>query len=106
MPKNYRTQRLDRNEARKRISYIVSKAPSSVIISEHARSEAAKDGMASTDIQNVLISPAAKILGNGEFERGSFRYRFETEFMMVVVAFWEDGEGLNVVTTWDKRKRK
>lgn len=106
MPKNYRTQRLDRHEARKRVAYIVKKKPPSVVISEHARKEAAKDGMTSTDIQNVLLSPASKILSDGEFERGSYRYRLETDFMIVVIAFWEDGEGLNVVTTWDNRKRK
>ena len=103
-PSDYRGQKLDRQEARKQVSKIISKNPNEVRFSVHATQELMKDGLTTVDAQNVLKSSDAKIHQDGEFEKGSYRYRMETTNLVVVIAFTVDGSGLNVVTAWDKRK--
>ena len=103
--KNYRTTRLDRNEARKLIAMIVARHPEDVLFSTHSLQEIESDDLTTTDVWNVLRSPSSNILRDGEIACGSWRYRLETRFIMVVVAFHGSGTGLTVVTVWDKRKR-
>lgn len=103
-PDDYKEDRLNKNEARKQIAKIVSQHPENIRFSRHAFKELQNDNLTPTDALNVLKSPDAKILQDGEFENGSYRYRLETSHLMVVVGFWNDGTGLNVVTAWDKRK--
>ena len=103
-PSDFSIERLNRQEARKLIAKIVSKTPHRVRFTGHAVRELMDDGLTETDGWNVLSSPDAKIHHEGEFEKGSFRYRLETTNLMVVVAFTADGTSLVVVTAWDKRK--
>ena len=104
-PSDYKAQRLGRNETRKQISKIMIQYPGNVRFSRHAIQELESDSLTPTDALNVLKSPDARINKEGEWENGNYRYRLETAHLMVVVGFWNDGTGLNVVTTWDKRKR-
>jgi hypothetical protein len=103
-PADYKEQKLSRNEARKQISKIMNQHPENVRFSRHAIKELKNDDLTPTDALNVLKSPDAKINQEGEWENGNYRYRLETSHLMVVVGFWNDGTGLNVVTAWDKRK--
>ena len=103
-PVDYKTIKLSRNEARKRINEIVTNWPSNLKVSRHAEEELSSERLASSDAVNLLKSPAAKILDEGELENGSWRYRLQTANLMLVVAFWPNGQGLTVVTGWDKRK--
>ena len=102
---DYKTKRLDRNEARKLIAKIMNHTPQRVFFSRHALEELKKDGLTTLDAVNVIKSPGARIYTEGEFEKGSYRYRLETANMMVVVTFLELGDGMIVVTAWDKRKK-
>ncbi len=102
---DYKTKRLDRNEARKLITKIMNHMPHKVFFSRHALEELKKDGLTTLDAINILKSPGARIYTDGEFEKGSYRYRLETTNMMVVVAFLELGDGMIIITAWDKRKK-
>lgn len=101
---DYKSVKLSRNEARKRIAEIVSKWPQNVKLSRHAEEELLKDGLATSDVLNVLKSSNSKILDEGESKDGSWRYRLQTTNLLMVIAFWPTGEGLTVVTGWDRRK--
>lgn len=83
---------------------IMSHHPENVRFSKHAMVELANDDLTPTDALNVLKSPDAKIHREGEWENENYRYRLETSNLLIVVGFWSDGTGLNVVTAWDKRK--
>jgi len=102
---DYKTRRLDRNEARKLIIKIMNQHPEKVFFSRHALEELKNDGLTTLDAINILKSPGARIYTEGEFEKGSYRYRLETTNMMVVVAFLELGDGMVIVTAWDKRRK-
>lgn len=101
---DYKSDKLDRTHARKTIAEIVARFAHNVHFSRHALEEMAKDDLTTVDVWNVLKSADARIIDEGEFTKGSYRYRLETSFIMVVVAFHSNGEGLNVVTVWDKRR--
>jgi len=79
--------------------------PEKVFFSRHALEELKNDGLTTLDAINILKSPGARIYTEGEFEKGSYRYRLETTNMMVVVAFLELGDGMVIVTAWDKRRK-
>ena len=95
---------MGREEARKQVTKIMQEHPENVRFSAHSIRELANDNLTSNDALNVLQSPAAKIHTDGELEKGNYRYRLETTHLLIVIGFWEDGSGLNVVTAWDKRK--
>ena len=102
---NYKTKRLNKNAARKLIARIVNEHSQEVVFSRHALQEMDKDDLNTIDIWNVLKSTDSRLLKDGELERGSYRYRLETAFLTVVLAFHQGGEGLSIVTAWDKRKK-
>lgn len=95
---------MPKNQARKHLSQILNSG-ANIHFSKHAIIELGKDGLNTVDAINVLKSPAAMILSEAEFENGSYRYRVETRYLMVVVAFTVNGMEVIVVTAWDKRKR-
>ena len=101
-----RAEKMDRNAARKQVVIIVGKYPENVAFSRHALKEMDKDDLTIIDVWNVLKSNDSKILDEGELEKGSYRYRLETNYIMTVIAFHQDGRGFNIVTVWDKRKIK
>jgi hypothetical protein len=101
---NYKINKMDRSQARKYLSECASKY-TKIIFSKHAIAELENDNLILADALNVLKSPDARIFTEGEFERGSYRYRVETSFLMVVISFNETGDTIIVVTAWDKRKR-
>jgi hypothetical protein len=105
MTDNYRSTKLHRNQARKRIAEIIQNHSESIRFSQHALTELRNDGLTAVDAWNVLKSGDGKIVDDGELSNGSYRYRLETNFLMVVVAFQADGKGLFVVTAWDKRTK-
>ncbi len=102
---DYKSKRTDKLKARKLVVEIVNQHPQKIAFSAHALEELANDGLTIVDAWNVLKSTASKINKDGELEKGSYRYRLETNFILLVIAFWPNGKGLNVVTAWDKRKQ-
>lgn len=86
------------------MSEIVRRFPENVQFSRHALQELENDDLTTVDAWNVLKG-TSRINKEGELVNGSYRYRLETNFIMLVIAFWPDGKGLNVVTAWDKRKK-
>ena len=99
---DYKLNKLDRNKARKKLATIMN-STSNPIFSRHALQELANDDLTTVDAVNVLKSNDAKIVDEGEFENGSYRYRVETAYIMVVIAFNEEGNRIIVITAWDKR---
>ena len=97
-PSDYKTDKLNRNEARKLISKIVNQHQARIRFSHHAIRELGNDNLTTVDALNILKSPDSKIYQDGEFENGSYRYRIETTNIVIVVAFSIDGSGINVVT--------
>ena len=93
------SKKLHRNEARKLILQIVKTGI--VRFSTHGLKEMKLDGLTTNDVANVLAG--GKIVEEGEFERGSWRYRVHTHTMCVVVMFPSD-QALLVVTAWRKKK--
>lgn len=102
-PQDYRQQRLNKNEARKLIAKIMAKTPEKVVFTAHAQKRMAERGLATTDAMNVLCSPSSRIISEPEFKDGSWSYRLETSFLLVVVGFTGDGSRIKVITVWDKR---
>lgn len=100
-PSDYRSQRMNRQEARKLVSRIMTAKQYNVVFSGHARGELLKDNLTTGDAINILKSPDAKIRLEGEIEKGTCRYRLETEKICLVVAF-ESATKLIVVTGWRK----
>lgn len=89
---------LTAQEARELVRSII--ATGVVFFSNHALDEMKKDKLERSDVLNVLRG------AQGCFEdgltNGSWRYRFETASMVVVVAFRSEVK-LVVVTAWRKR---
>ncbi len=105
-PINYKEQRLTQNEARKLIAKIVHASDDKIRFSNHSIIELRNDGLTSVDALNVLKSTDSKIYQEGEWINGSYRYRLETKNLVIVIGFWDDGSGINIITAWDKRKGK
>ncbi len=105
-PLDYKTVKLSRNEARKRITEIMTKHPDRVHFTGHAEKALQDDRLTTGDALNLLKSSSGRINEEGEFHNGSWRYRLSTTHMVVVVAFEPTDLVLNVVTCWDKRKRE
>jgi hypothetical protein len=102
---DFKSKKTDKVKARKLIAEIAGSYSSNINFSKHALTELMKDGLTTVDALNVLKSSDSKIHDEGELKDGSYRYRLQTNFITVVVAFWPNGKGLNVVTAWDKRKK-
>ena len=101
---NYQTTRIDRNLARKLIVKIVQNHRYNIYFSKHALKEMRKDDLTTFDVWNTLKSPHSMIIRDSELEKDSYRYRLESEFIVVILAFHENGDGFNIVTIWNKRK--
>jgi hypothetical protein len=102
---DFKAKRIDRYKARKLIAEIVNNCSENIVFSKHANEELIKDGLTQLDVWNILKSPHSRIVSEGDLERGSYRYRLETQFIMLVISFWPLGDGLVIVTAWDKRKK-
>ena len=96
-----KSHKMNRQEARKLVNVIMAGKHQSVVFTKHAREELLKDNLTTVDAINVLKSPDAKILDEGELENGTYRYRLETTKICLVVAF-ESAKTLIVVTAWRK----
>lgn len=64
--------------------------------STHAKKAMASRRLSSVDCVNVLRGGVAEV---GEYENGSWRYRFRTNVIVVVIAFVSKTE-LRIVTAW------
>jgi len=104
-PVNYSSDRLSRNEARKLIRIILAKHPENLWFSKHALDELCNDGLSTVDSFNLLKSPDSRIYDEGEFCKGTYRYRLETTNIVIVVIFSADGKNITVITAWDKRNK-
>lgn len=61
---NYKLDRMDKNQARKQLTQVLSSS-NSVLFSRHALDELEKDDLTTSDAINILKSPDAKILSEG-----------------------------------------
>lgn len=98
---DYRVHKLSRVHARKLIAEVANYNSAKIRFSKHALEEIEKDDLTTVDIFNVIKSPAARIVREGEMERGSYRYRLETNNIAVIVSFISETSFV-VVTAWRK----
>ena len=98
--KNYSTDKISRNEARKLVSRLAQSEK--YRLSRHAKEEMSRERPAlfTVDLVNVLKSPDAKILDEGELKSGKYNYRLQTNKILVVIAFTETGDSLIIITCW------
>lgn len=99
--KDVTRKRLDRAEARKLVARIANFHPYGIRFSRHALKAMKEDDLLLSDIVNVIKNPDAKIFNEGELEKSSFRYRLETEDIVVIIAF-VSLTSFVVVTVWRK----
>ena len=95
-----RTVRLDVLQARKLLSRILQHG--GLAFTHHARDELEADDLTEPDVVNV--PRCGRVSDPPELERGSWRYRVETDRMCAVVTFAGNLE-IVVVTVWRKRER-
>lgn len=98
--RDFRSHRMSKTEARKKIAAIMNGASPRVVFTRHAEEEMLNDYLSSADVVNVLKSPNSRITDEPEFKNGTFRYRLKTTVYCVVVAFQYDAKGLIVVTVF------
>lgn len=92
--------RMSPNQARKRLSEILNiSGPSHVTFSKHCRVEMKNDSLTAVDVVNVLIG--GKIYKDPELINETFRYRVETDRMLVVITF-ENPDFVRCITAWRK----
>jgi Domain of unknown function (DUF4258) len=94
------TKQLDALEARKLLSRILLNG--AVVFSRHARQEMEADDLNEPDVVNILR--AGMISDPPDLERGTWRFRVETDRMCAVVGFVARSEVV-VVTVWRKKGR-
>lgn len=93
------TLRMSRTQARKKLSEFLKLKPNRTIQTKHFRQEMANDDLIMNDVINVLHK--GQILEDPEFENGSYRYRVQTNKIVVVIAF-NNPDRVILVTTWRK----
>ncbi len=99
---DYKFKRLIREEARKLVYKLASAGR--VILSGHAQKRLLERDIILNDVLNVLLSSSMRV-SEGEFERGTYRYRCSTTKFVVVVGFTIQGDGVVVITVF-KTARK
>lgn len=102
---NYKTSRISREEARKLIAKILQDYPASVLWTKHGQERLLERSLTSDDVFNVLVSPHARVLEDGEAnDKGIYSYRLQTNKLIVVVSFSSDGKQLSIVTAMRKTR--
>lgn len=92
--------KLSPNQARKILTEILNRAGTSKItFSRHCRDEMKKDSLTTVDVFNVL--KAGLIYEEPEWTRGTYRYRVETDRIIVVIAF-SQSHYVRCITAWRK----
>lgn len=94
-------KRLDVRQSRKLLSWILRCGQLS--FSQHARDAMKDDDLTEPDVVNILR--CGMVSDQVDFERGSWRYRVETERMCATVVFLSGSEVV-VVTVWRKGGRR
>jgi hypothetical protein len=95
---NYRSDKLLKTVALKRIRQIARSDSGSINFTSHAEIRMKERWFSAQDVMNVLCSPSTKIYDEPEFENGSYRYRLQTKNMHVVVSFSSNGIQIWIVT--------
>lgn len=101
---DFRSTRTDNNKVVKLVREICDERIENVVISPHAEEQMRDRDLISPDIFNVLLSTSSRVWGH-DFEKGSYRYQYGTKAITVVIAFWSNGKGLNVVTAFRKKRK-
>lgn len=99
-PSDFKTQKMNRNEARKLISELAKSQR--VHILKHAFERMEERNVSTQDALNVLESPSSIIEKDGELEKGSYRYRLSTRKIILVVSFKSDGSLVYILTVMRK----
>lgn len=96
------TSRLGRTQAKKLLAEILNRSGSNKIsFSKHCLEELKNDDLTTVDVFNVL--KAGQIYKDPEFIDGAYRYRVETNNMLVVISFLSP-DFIRCITAWRKKK--
>lgn len=101
-PLDFKCIKLNSTEALKNIRRLAKAG--SVAFSGHAMQRLRQRDLTTSDVMNVLQTSDSRVMGEGEFEDGSYRYRVATRMIIVVVAFNNEGTLLNIVSTMRRSK--
>jgi hypothetical protein len=93
------TSRMSPGQARKVLAEIFNHNPNLISFTKHAREQMLGRDLKSGDVLNVL--KAGKIVSEPDLESGSFRYRVQTNKIIVVIAFKKPNHVV-IVTAWRK----
>lgn len=100
--KNYKTTKLDKEEARKKITKAA--AQGRVLLTSHARERMEERNIILNDIVNALLSPSMRV-SDGEPHNVGFTYRCSTKKFNVAVGFTVQGDGVIVVTVFRAERK-
>lgn len=94
------TSKLNKNQARKFLSELLRKSGvSKISLSTHCREELKNDNLTTVDLLNVLKAGFIKM--DPEFENENYRYKVETDKIVVVISF-VNKESIRCITAWRK----
>lgn len=92
--------KLGPNQARKILTEILNRAGTSKItFSRHCREEMKDDSLTTVDVFNVL--KAGRVYDDPEWVHETYRYRVETDTIIVVIAFGHPSY-VRCITAWRK----
>ncbi len=100
--KDYKTNKLNKEEARKLVSKLA--AAGRVLLSGHAQKRLLDREIIFNDVLNVLLSASMRV-AEGELENGTYRYRCTTAKFVVVIGFTVRGDGVIVVTVFRTERK-
>jgi hypothetical protein len=103
---DYRSKRMSKAEAWKKIRKIMSDEDPQLVFGGHALDEMRNVSLSTSDVINVLKSTSATMKDEPETKNGNVRYRVKTLNYCVVVSFFKSADGLFVVTVWKIKKEK
>ncbi len=91
--------RLGRQQAKKTLAEVLQKNPHCISLTKHCREQMQKRNMIVGDLINVLHG--GQIVCDPEFEHEEWRYRIETEKMVIVISFHKPAN-VRCITAWRK----
>ena len=92
-------KRLNKEQARKLLAKIMSDG-GHISFTKHARDELKNDQLTTVDAVNVLASTDSRISDEPEFKNDIWRYRVKTNKICVVISFYEDHQGILIITVF------
>lgn len=96
--RSYKTQKMAKTEALKLAKEILQ-GGGRVSFSKHALERLEERNLQASDCVNVLLSTDSRVVIEGEAnEHGVYGYRIETNAMVVIVRFSDNGDAMRIIS--------